>query len=310
MRFASVRSGLRETSHEVAAVAVDADGTVLFSSGDVDRPLFYRSAIKPFQALPGRRYGLELPDEHLALACASHNGYPVHLAIVEAILGDHGLDGSYLQCPVDRPGTPEAERLQVALGRFEKQRIYHNCSGKHAGWLAACVAAGYDPATYLNPQHPLQKEIHTVIGDLTRIDPSPVGVDGCGAPTLRGTIVGLARAFSTLTTDPELAPIANAMARFKPLTLDNIDGLGRLGANWGGPAKGGAEGLFAMSRHGASIATKSADGSSTIAVAAAIEVADRIGALPRGTAEWLEDVRHPPVLGGGLQQGSLELVDA
>ena len=74
MRFARVRSGLIETTHAASTVAVDAGGHVLYSSGDVDRPLFYRSAIKPFQALAARRTGLDLPPEHLAITCASHSG--------------------------------------------------------------------------------------------------------------------------------------------------------------------------------------------------------------------------------------------
>ncbi|MGI9666181.1 MAG: asparaginase [Acidimicrobiia bacterium] len=308
MRFARVRSGLRETSHEVIGYATDESGNVLFSSGDVDRPLFYRSAVKPFQALAGQRLGLRLPDEHLAVTCASHAGYPVHLATVKQVLADNHLDVAHLQCPPARPETESAAGIQTALGRSTPRRIFHNCSGKHAGWLAACAVAGYDTNSYLDPQHPLQQTNLDVVADVTGIDPGPVGIDGCGGPTPQGSVVGLATAFSTLTTDPEFDRIARAITRFGPLTSDNIASYGRISANWGGPSKGGAEGLFAMSRHGLSIATKSLEGSVDIAVAAAIEIAVALDALPRGTSDWLEDVRHPPVLGGGLRQGSLELV--
>lgn len=136
----------------------------------------------------------------------------------------------------------------------------------------------------------------------------PLGIDGCGAPTLRGSVRSLACGFRTLTTDPDFDRIAFAMTRFGALVADNVRNDGRVGVNWGGPSKGGAEGLFAASRSGITIVTKSLEGSSDIAVAAFLEVAQRIGALPRGTAEWLEPVAHPPVLGGGKPVGRLELV--
>jgi L-asparaginase II len=309
MRFARVRSGLAETHHDVACIAVDADGVVLFSSGEIDRPLYYRSAVKPFQTLTGLRVGLRLPAEHLAIACSSHGGHPVHLAIVEQILHDHGLSTLDLRTKPDMPWSDTARRLQCEAGRTAPRALFHNCSGKHAGWLAACAVAGWDTETYLDPTHPLQRSIVDIIADVTGIDPGPLGVDGCGAPTLRGTVVGLARGFSRLTTDPELAPIATAMTRFGALVADNLRGDGRIAVDWGGPTKVGAEGLIGLGRHGVGIAARSADGSDAVAAAAALEVADRLGMLPRASAEWLSQVRNPPVRGGREQVGALELVE-
>ena len=310
MRFARVRSGLRESFHDAIVIALRADGEVLLASGDVDQPLFYRSAVKPFQALAARRTGLDLAPERLAITCASHGGYPVHLALVDAVLTDHGFTTDDLQCALDRPLSPDAARLQASLGHPDPERRYHNCSGKHAGWLAACATAGWDPTTYLEPDHPLQLAIRDVIADYTGLDPNPVGVDGCGAPTMRGSTAGLARAFSRLTVDAEISPIADAMTRFSAVVDDNVSGYGRVGVNWGGPTKTGAEGLFAMSRHGVAIVAKAQGGANEIATAACLTVADMIGALPEGTAEWLADVRSPAVLGGGRVVGSLELVSA
>ena len=310
MRFARVRSGLIETTHAASTVAVDAGGHVLYSSGDVDLPLFYRSAIKPFQALAARRTGLDLPPEHLAITCASHSGYPVHLSLVDAVLGNHGFTRDDLQCAADRPLGATADRIQFELGHRDRERRFHNCSGKHAGWLAACSMAGWDAASYLDVEHPLQRSIREVVADYTKVDPEPLGVDGCGAPTLRGTIAGLATAFSRLTTDTEIAPIADAMTRFSALVDDNVSGYGRVGVNWGGPTKTGAEGLFAMSRGGVAIVAKAENGASDIAVAACLEVARSIGALPAGTDEWLTEVRRPAVLGGGHPVGSLELISS
>jgi len=308
MRFARFRSGLAETFHDVAGIALDSDGTVVFASGDVTTPLYYRSAIKPFQALAAARAGLKLPDEHLAVTCASHGGYPVHLAIVERILNDHGLTTDDLRCPPDFPLSPGASRVQAATGHSTKQRIFHSCSGKHAGWLAACTVAGWDTSTYLDPDHPLQQSVAAIVGELTGVNPLPTGIDGCGAPTLRGTIEGLARGFLRLGTDDELSPIATAMSRYGALVSDNLRGSGRIGVTLTGPSKVGAEGLFALCGPELSIAVKSVDGDETLACAAALEIADRLGILPEASAQSLAGVRSPPQLGGGLPVGTLELV--
>jgi len=309
VRFSRVRSGLAETTHEVIAIAIDGDGNDLFSAGNIDRPFFYRSAVKPLQAMATLRAGADLSEEQLAIACSSHGGFPVHLALVESILASVDLTPGNLQCPPGTPLNEQAQRIQDHLGRRGRERIFHNCSGKHSAWLAGCVASGWDIETYLDPNHPIQRSVIEIAAEATGANPEPLGVDGCGAPTLRGSVRSLAAGFRTLTTDPDFARIAFAMTRFGALVADNVSSDGRVGINWGGPSKIGAEGLFAASRQGITIVTKSLEGSTDIAVAAQLEVANRIGGLPRGTAEWLEPVAHPPVLGGGMPVGRLELVD-
>jgi len=309
MRFARVRSGLVESVEDVSVIAIDDRGANLFLSGDPDAPVFYRSAIKPFQALAAARTGLTLPDEHLAVTCASHSGFPVHLGIVETILTDHGLTASNLQCPPGRPLTAAADGVQVGLGHTRKERRFHNCSGKHAGWLAACTVGGWDTSTYLDPDHPLQASIIDVIKDVTGIDPEPVGVDGCGAPTLRGSIRGLAMAFARLGSDPELALMARAMTRFGALVADNMRPDGRSSLWWGGPLKVGAEGLIAMTRSGITIAAKAHSGEREAAVAAALVTADKLGALSPAMTHALEDQIRPPVIGGGRTVGTMDLIE-
>ena len=309
MQFVRVRSGLAESVEDASVIAIDDNGAELFLSGDPDAPVFYRSAIKPFQALAAARTGLTLPDEHLAVTCASHGGFPVHLGIIEAILTDHALSTNDLRCPPDRPSAAAAHDLQLERGNKRRERRFHNCSGKHAGWLAACTVAGWDTSTYLDADHPLQVSIIEVISDVSGIDPEPVGVDGCGAPTLRGSARGLATAFARLGSDPELAPMAGAMARFGALVADNVRPDGRVGQWWGGPQKIGAEGLYAMTRSGVSIATKAHSGRPEVAVAAALVTADRLGALSPAMANALEDQLRPPVIGGGRPVGHMELIE-
>ena len=309
MRLARVRSGLLESFDTVAVVALDADGDTLFSSGSVDQDMFYRSAIKPFQAIAARRFGLDLPLEQLAVSCASHGGYPTHLAIVDQILRDHALTAADLLCTHGRPLAADADRYQASRGRTATERIFHNCSGKHAGWLAACAVADLDQPTYLDPHHPLQVATLETMSEYSGSDPRPVGVDGCGAPTLRGNLRTLAASFARLTTEPEAEPVATAMTAYGALVSDNTRPDGRLAVTWGGPVKVGAEGSIALARHGISIAAKSESGTSAMAVAGALQAAQIVGMLDDGMSSALADEMSPPVMGGGRRVGRTIVVN-
>ena len=305
MRFLSVRTGLAESIHDVAVVAVAADGTELFRSGNPDRPLFYRSAVKPFQATVALEAGLTLPVEHLAVASASHGGWPIHVAIVRSILGDVGLDESALQCPPSWPLSPGARDLQIRRGVRSPKRVFHNCSGKHAAMLGACTVQRWPIETYLDPDHPLQRRIIEVVADATGIRPEPVGVDGCGAPTLRGSVLGLARAFAKLSSSERCKPAANAISRFPSLVADNSRPDGKLARWWGGPVKVGAEGQIGIGRHGIGIAAKVDAGRPEVAVAAVIAAADQLGLVSDAMRNALEAEAAPPLLGGGKPVGAL-----
>lgn len=307
IRAETVRSGLVESVDELSACIVDDRGRIIRSYGDPDRPLFYRSAIKPFQAAVSLEFGADLPPEHLAVACSSHGGHPAHLAIVSKILENAGLDESALQTPLDWPLSGRAARLAAREGHRSQKRIFHNCSGKHAGWLAACSAAGMDIDTYLAPDHPLQQRIRKRLGELTGVEPKPVGVDGCGAPTLRGSVTGLARAFARLGDD-DLARVRTACARFPALVASNDLVNGKLGQWWPGPVKSGAEGLIACTGNGFGAAVKSHSGSYERATAALGEMLRTMGLLSPAATHALTDVLSPPVLGGGRKQGTIRTV--
>ncbi len=305
MRFLTVRSDLAESSHDVSVAAADATGTELYHSGDPDRPLFYRSAVKPFQATVALEAGLILPDEHLAVASASHGGWPAHIAIVRSILSGVGLDESALQCPPSWPLSSGAKDLQLRRGVPSPKRVFHNCSGKHAAMLGACMAQGWPIETYLEQDHPLQRRIVEIVADATGIRPEPVGIDGCGAPTLRGSVRGLARAFAKLSSAERCRPAATAVSRFPALVADNSRPDGKLARWWGGPIKVGAEGQIGIGRHGIGIAAKADAGRSEIAVAAVIAVADELGLVSDVMSDALEAEAAPPLFGGGRPVGSV-----
>jgi len=305
LRFATVRNGLPESIHDVSVFATDATGAELYRSGDPDRPLFYRSAVKPLQATVALEMGIDLPPEHVAVACASHSGWPAHIAIVRRMLRYVGLDEHALQCPAVWPLSQNARDLQIRRGVRSVKRVFHNCSGKHAAMLAACVAQGWPIETYLSPDHPLQQQIVEVVAEATGIRPEPVGVDGCGAPTLRGSVRGLATAFAQLSSNRRFERASSAISRFPSLVADNERADGKLARWWGGPVKVGAEGQIGIGRHGIGIAAKAKAGGRDVAVAAITAVADDLRLLPDAMRSGLANQAAPPVLGGGLPVGEL-----
>ncbi|HSG79319.1 MAG TPA: asparaginase [Acidimicrobiia bacterium] len=301
------RSGLIETFHEVVAAAVGPDGRVIATLGaDLERPFFLRSALKPFQALVSSRAGADLRAESLAVACASHGGYPVHLAYVRSMLIEVGLDESALRCPPARPAARSADRIAAVTGR-DPAPIFHNCSGKHAGMLRACVAQGW-PLEYRPADHPLQERVLDLAADVTGGEVAPVGVDGCGVPTVRGTVVDLARAFSRLATDDEFLEVRTAMARFPALTAGLQRGDDEI-ARWiPGAVKGGAEACLGIAWYGGvGIAAKAWSGNNQAVVVAALAMAQRLGIVSPYQDEMLSSMASPAVFGGGRRVGSMVL---
>jgi L-asparaginase II len=300
------RSGVEEERHEVGVAVVAQTGEPLFEDGDVDTTFLIRSAAKPFQAQVALEAGASLDPLHLAIACASHSGDPVHLSLVGDVLSGAGLGPEALRCPPARPGR-SADRRLAAAGDVAPSSLHHNCSGKHAAMLAACVASGWDTATYLDPGHPLQRRIGDLMGDVLGTEVGPPGVDGCGAPVWRTTVRSLATGFARLATDPRFSAVRTAMSRYPMI----VSGEGRpdgLIARWlGAPAKGGAAGCMgaAVARHG--VAAKAWSGSGEVAGMGVVSGLRRLGIVTEAIAAGLERVESPALSGGGRTVGRIRL---
>lgn len=299
------RSGLVEARHEVSVAAIDVRGTT-HAAGDVDRPFFLRSAAKPFQATVSLRLGGELPPELLAVACASHEGDPVHVALVRSILADADLDPSALRCPPAWPGGTNSRRRLLAAGHVEPRSLWHNCSGKHAAMLRACVVQGWDPATYRAADHPLQEAIRELMLDVGGGGVLPTGVDGCGVPVFRATTRSMAGMFRRLVTDETFAPVVTAMRRHPAL----VSGTGRADAEiatWlGGVAKHGAEGCLGVGIPGVgALAVKVWDGAERAEAVAALAALERLGWVSGGAGRPLRRALERVVLGGGRPVGTV-----
>ena len=301
------RSGLEETFHHGAVSVADGEGRLLAQLGDVDRPFYLRSSAKPFQAHVSQECGADLEPLELAMASASHRGHPVHVELVRRMLEKADLDESALGCPPDFPLGDEAAQRVLRAGASAPRRIWHNCSGKHAGFLRACVAQGWPTDTYLSPDHPLQRKIIDFVSELGGHRVDPVGVDGCGAPVMRTTARAMSVLFARLATDPSLREVYVAMHRYPALIASNGEGDSTIATSIDAAAKGGAQGCIGVAvgnRFG--IAVKSWDGWWDVPSVAAVAVLDQLGELTTTARAALRDVGHPFVLGGGEPVGRTE----
>jgi L-asparaginase II len=259
-----VRSGFVEGHHRGSVVAVDADGAVVWSVGDVASPVYPRSCNKPVQAAGMLRAGLDLDGPLLALAAASHSGEPFHLDGVRDILAGAGLDESALQTPPDYPLDDDAKIAFIRSGA-DKAPIAMNCSGKHAAMLVTCVANGWPTTSYRDADHPLQRALADTFAGLTGERIQSIGVDGCGAPLFSTSLAGLARAFSRLVLAPAGTPerrVADAIVAHRTyVSGTRRDEAALLAAIPGAVGKAGAEACYAVALpDGRAIALKIDDG--------------------------------------------------
>ncbi len=300
------RSGLDEAFHDGCVVAYGVDGREIASYGDVDRAFYMRSAAKPFQAAVSVGLGADLPPEHLAVACSSHDGDPVHVAIVQEILAQGGLDESALLCTPGRPLSRSADRLWAVRGSPKPSRILNNCSGKHAAMLRACLAQGWDTSTYNDQAHPLQQAQLAGMGELGVLVDDRTGVDGCGVPVFRVSTRTLAAAYTKLL-EPRFARIWEAMHRFPALVSGVGNADSQIAVALDAVAKHGAEGLLGVAVRGrGSLVVRCWDGSERAVAVAALSALDQLGWITERTP--LRDHLKRPVRGGGRVVGSVRPV--
>lgn len=307
-----VRGGFVESVHRGAVVVTADGGKVAWAVGDPAGPVFARSANKPIQATAMVRAGLDLPDEQLALACASHSGEQFHIVAAAAMLAGAGLSEADLQNTPDYPIDDDEHDAWIRAGR-PRSSIAQNCSGKHSAMLATCVVNGWDTAAYRDPEHPLQRGITDVVAELTGEPVVAVAVDGCGAPLHAYALTGLARAFGRIASAPDgtaEARVACAI-RSRPEYLGGtnrqVTALVREAAPGHGLiAKDGAESVYAVGlADGRGVALKIADGHPRAKAVVLAAVLRRLGVdAPRA----IEDLATAPVLGHGEPVGSLVAV--
>jgi L-asparaginase II len=314
--LATTRGRTVECVHYGTIAVCDRDGDLLARAGDIQALNFARSALKPLQALPfvdddgPGRYGFG--SHEVALMCASHSGEAIHVRIVKRMLERIAARESDLRCgchpPLYYSATGNPVPPQSHFGA-----LHHNCSGKHAGFLAYCRLHGHRLDDYLAPESALQVRIRNTVQQFAGGQPIEAGTDGCSAPNYAMPLVRLAQAYAKLASaeGKGLAALRYAMLRHPDL----VSGTGRIdlalaqtgAGDW--IAKAGADGVQAIGirSRGLGIAVRIADGNARALHTVTTEVLHRLGLLAKPAESPLARTFRPSLTNySGVTVGSLQ----
>lgn len=305
------RSGITESLHYAAIAVVAPSGEVIWSHGDALVTIFSRSTLKPFQSVPVitsgayQTFGITPPE--LALACGSHPGSPEHVRVAASLLQKAGIPSTALKCGTHFPPFYNRDGWRHLAPR-PQLAIHNNCSGKHAGMLAACASASYQQSTYLDVDHPLQVKIREILVGCCNLKAGElqIGIDGCGAPNYALPLAALAAGYakiaqaysSSIPSDP-LHIIARSMAE-NPFYVGGEDSAELTLARWAVEpiiAKGGAEGVFCMALPHLSlgVAIKVMDGTARAVVPIAVTCLDILKLASPRDATTTRALTHPVI---------------
>jgi len=314
-----------ENVHYGSVAVVDLAGNLVHGAGDPHQPIFTRSTIKPFQALPflldDGPATLGLTEEELALMCASHSGEERHVAGAASLLAKAGFGEQHLRCGCHVPMHYEVMgRTPPADARWNQ--LHHNCSGKHSGFLAYCRLHGHAPDDYIAPAHPLQQRIRSILAALAGLQESdlPMGLDGCSAPNYALPLSRLAHLFARLAQgrrDPQygaaMGDLFDAMTRHPGMVSgenrSDVFYMEAGGGDW--VAKVGADGvqLIGIRSLGIGIAVKIVDGNNKAAQTAAVSALRQLGLLDSRGEELIRRYAVQPILNAaGRHAGDIEAV--
>jgi L-asparaginase II len=306
-----IRSGVEESIHTGDIAVVEADGTVVAFAGDPNRQMFARSSMKPLQATVSLSLApFDFTDREMAVMCASHNAEPVHIEAVRSLLARAGVEEEALLCPSVRPWDDESLAADP-----ERRRINSDCSGKHAGMLAACMAKGWPLPSYREPDHPLQQEIRRAVLLASGEERVHIGVDGCGVPVHGMPLRAMATIYARLARPEWLGDLEKAAGRAvgamrtEPYMVAgrNRPDTAVMQQTAQMIAKGGAEGLMCAAdvARGWGVAVKMRDGASRATGPVLIHALRSLGLLEDRSLPGLEAFATPPVLGGGEPVGEI-----
>jgi L-asparaginase II len=290
----TTRGGFAECVHVGSIAVVDTQGQLVAGVGDAHGLNFTRSALKPLQALAfvadGGMAHFGFDSQMLALMCASHGGEAVHVTVVQRMLERIGARESDLRCGCHAPSYYTHTSTCPPPGAHFSQ-LHHNCSGKHAGFLAYCRMHRQPMERYLELDSPLQQRVRANVERFAGSRELPMGIDGCSAPNYAMPLSSLAHAFCRLALGetPELAALGYAMRRHPDLVSGTHRSdlmLMTAGAgDW--VSKVGADGVQAIGvrSRGIGIAIRIADGNRRALHVATLAVLQQLGLVgdPAGT---------------------------
>lgn len=314
------RGGTLENQHFGSVAVVNTQGKLLAHAGDPQWMTFTRSTLKALQALPfveadgPQHFGFG--SEHIALLCASHSGEAMHVQAAQDMLEKAGQTYKVLRCGCHVPYHFELDGTAPSPGQIFDER-YHNCSGKHAGFVAYCVQHGLSLDNYEAPEHPLQQAIRRDVALAVGMDPNDLkaGVDGCSAPNYAMPLSRLAYGYARLANGVADSQFGSSFAQLSAAMTahpDLVSGTGRndeafmrIGqGDW--VSKVGADGVQVVgsTSRGQAFALKIIDANKPALFAASVEVMEQLGWLDNTQREALRPWRAQPLINlRGIQVG-------
>ncbi|MEL7133053.1 MAG: asparaginase [Pseudomonadota bacterium] len=313
------RGPFLESAHQGHAVVCDDTGQIVESWGNPGTVVLPRSSSKMIQALPllesGAAAAHRLTAEHLALACASHQGAPLHVDKVGTWLKSIGKGDDDFKCGPQESRDP-ALRTAMIKSDTSPCRIHNNCSGKHAGFLTVAHHLNAGP-NYVDPDHPVQRACLEAFERTTGESSPGFGIDGCSAPNYACTLHGMARAmagFAAADPDSPQAQLHRAMATHPDLVAGEGRACTRLMRAMNGRVaiKTGAEAFFVaiLPDQRLGVALKITDGSTRAAECAIAQILVRLGALDPNHPEALAYTAAPIKNWDGLVTGHMRAAPA
>lgn len=319
------RAGILENIHHGLIVAVNDKKEVIHEVGDKNQYIFYRSASKPLQAIPLfmtdiiEKYGVT--DEEAALFTASQRGETYHIAALQSLLKKLPVKEEDLHCA---PALPlnEKPRNEMIRNKVEKRRLFHNCAGKHLGFLAMCHEMGYPTEGYWEIDHPLQQQIIKVLSTLGEIPSSEIkaGVDGCGVPVFALPLKNMALTYLKLAC-PDLIEdenMRNAVVKMTAVMNKHPEIVASedfvctvLLKDENIVAKGGAQGVytFGLKKERIAFALKVLSGSEAVWPNVLAAILEQINYENKNTIAALYELRPPVVKNdAGVEVGTVEAV--
>lgn len=306
------RGPMVESVHRGSVAVTNGAGELLYWAGDPGLVTYMRSSAKPLQAMNVLLSGTDklfgFTHKELAIMCASHYGEPMHKEVIQGILHKIGLPKEALKCGF---------QYSISAAYKEKQLQEHmvidemnsNCSGKHCGFLAACVQKGYSIGDYYLPEHPVQQEVLGIVARMSGVpaDSILLGIDGCGVPVHGLPVQAMARSFARLTTPEDLSPeyasacrtIVTAMNEHPEMIAGTNGFCTEFLKHTGGrfAAKTGAEGVYCIGVKDLNmgIALKIEDGNGRAVPAVMLDILMQLNLLSEEDLRSLDSFAHPVV---------------
>ncbi len=307
-----LRGGKVENIHQGIICVINDKKEVVYEKGNIESHVYYRSAMKPIQALPVFMTDIiekhQLTQQEAALFTASQRGEKYHQEALESLMDKLGLSEELLVCGASYPLNDEPKE-QYVWDHKPKRKLLHNCAGKHLGFLAYAQEKGHELSSYDDPQHPLQQEILKQIVNLseTPIDNINRGMDGCGAPVYGVPLRNMAISYlkfvaPELIGDPQteqaVIQIGEVMNAHPEIVASHNFICTALLEDTNIIAKGGAQGVYclALKKERISIALKVLSGSELVWPVLVAEILEKLNYSNKETIARLLAIRSKDIM--------------